>query len=185
MRGVMSLFLDRAFRAAKLDASLYEEVVADTRAMTQAMIIVFLYGVAAAYGTFGRSGPVGINIAIVTTIIGWYIWTFFIYMAGARLFPESKTTADRKSLLRALGFASGPGWIRILGLVPGLSIASFAVSSIWMIVTATVATKQALNYSSTTRAAIICLVCWIISALVQLILYVILFSAFGVPTKAF
>lgn len=180
----MGLLLDRTFRAVKLDASLYEEVAADTSAMTQSMIVMFIYGAASAYGTFGRSGAVGANIGIVTTIIGWYIWTFFIYIAGARLFPESQTTADRKALLRALCFASGAGWIRILGLVPGLTAIAFSVASIWMIVTATVATKQVLNYTRTARAAIICLVCWIISTLVQGVLYVILFQAFGVPIKA-
>ena len=41
MRGPMNLFLNRLFRAAKLDASLYEEVITDTGTMFQAMMAVF------------------------------------------------------------------------------------------------------------------------------------------------
>ena len=48
----MSLFLNRLFRAAKLDAGLYEEVIADTGTMFQAMMAVFIFSVASAYGSF-------------------------------------------------------------------------------------------------------------------------------------
>jgi hypothetical protein len=52
----MNLFFIRALRAAKLDASLFDEVMADAKARTQAIIVVFLYGAAVAYGIFGRGG---------------------------------------------------------------------------------------------------------------------------------
>ena len=52
----MSRVFFRAWRAAKLDASLFDEVMADAKAMTQAIIVVFIYGAAVAYGTFGRAG---------------------------------------------------------------------------------------------------------------------------------
>jgi len=53
----MSRFFIRALRAAKLDASLFDEVMADTKAMTQSIIVVFIYCAAFAYGTFGRALP--------------------------------------------------------------------------------------------------------------------------------
>jgi len=53
----MNLFFIRALRAAKLDASLFDEVMADAKAKTQAIIVVFLYGAAVAYGIFGRGAP--------------------------------------------------------------------------------------------------------------------------------
>lgn len=176
----MSPFFSRAFRAAKLDASLFEEVLADTKAMTQAMIAVFLYGAAVAYGIFGRAGVAGINSAIFITLIGWYIWAFSTYIIGVRLFPETGTAADRKAFMRAMGFASSPGWLRLLGLVPEIGGAVFAVISIWMVVAAVVAVKKALNYTSTQRAAAITIVCWILSTLFQGLLYIIFFSVFGI-----
>ncbi len=38
----MNLFFIRALRAAKLDASLFDEVMADAKARTQAIIVVFI-----------------------------------------------------------------------------------------------------------------------------------------------
>ena len=50
-----------------------------------------------------------------------------------------------------MGFASSPGWLRLLGLVPEVGGVIFAVASIWMVVAAVVAVKKALNYTSTQR----------------------------------
>ena len=176
----MKLFFIRAYRAAKLDATVFDEVMENTKLMTQAIIVVFFYGMAVSYGTFGRAGVTGINSALVITLIGWYIWAFSTYIAGVRLFPEAGTTADRKAFMRAMAFASSPGWLRILGLVPEMGGAVFAVISIWMVVAAVVAVKKALNYSSTQRAAAITVVCWILSTLFQGLLYIMFFSVFGV-----
>ncbi len=181
----MNLFFIRALRAAKLDASLFDEVMADTKARTQAIIVVFLYGAAVAYGIFGRGGVAMINSAIFMTLIGWYIWAFSVYIIGARMFPESRTTADRKAFMRAMAFASSPGWLCLLGLVPGLGITVWVGASVWMIMATVVAVKKALNYSSTYRAAGITVVCWILSTLFQGLMYIIIFSAFGVSKSQF
>jgi hypothetical protein len=181
----MNRFFIRAWRAAKLDASLFEEVMADMKANTQSIIVVFLYGTAVAYGTFGRAGVAGINGAIIITLIGWYIWAFSTYFVGVRLFPEAQTTADRKAFMRAMGFASSPGWLRLLGLVPGLGGAIFGGASVWMVVAAVVAVKKALNYESTQRAAAITVVCWVLSTLIQGLMYIIFFSTFGVTKPPF
>ncbi len=181
----MNLLFIRAYRAAKLDASLYDEVMADAKARIQAIIVVFLYGAAVAYGIFGRGGVAMINSAIFMTLIGWYIWAFSVYIIGARMFPESRTTADRKAFMRAMAFASSPGWLCLLGLVPGLGMTVWVGASVWMIVAVVVAVKKALNYSSTYRAAGITVVCWILSMLLQGLMYIIYFSAFGVTKSPF
>jgi len=105
----MSRFLNRFYRAAKLDVSLYQEIVEDGGTMNQALIVVFIYCMASAYGTFGRTGATGINIGMITTLLGWYVWAFSTYIVGARFLPETQTKPDRKALMRALGFASAPG----------------------------------------------------------------------------
>ena len=61
MRGGMKLFFIRAFRAAKLDAGVFDEVMENPKLMTQAIIVVFIYGAAVAYGSFGRAGVAGIK----------------------------------------------------------------------------------------------------------------------------
>ena len=179
----MSRFFSRAFRAAKLDVSLFEEVMADAKAMTQSIIVVFIYGAAVAYGSFGRAGVAGINSAIIITLIGWYIWAFSTYFAGARLFPETGITDDRKAFMRAMGFASAPGILRILGFIPGFGILVVLVATGWMIAAATIGAKLALNYESTYRALGVCIIGMIISAVFQMIMFIMLFSAFGVTAR--
>ena len=181
----MNRFLDRLFRAAKLDAGLYDEVAVDTKAMFQAMMAVFLYSAASAYGNFGRAGVTGINFGMITTLFGWYVWAFSSYFIGVRLLPGAQVNANRKAVLRALGFATSPGLIRLLGLIPGMSGAVFLIASVWMIVAASVALKQVLGFESTSRAVVACVIGWIISAIFQGLLYVLLLSVFGIPATPF
>ena len=179
----MRLFLNRFLRAAKLDASLYREIIENAGLRNQALIVVFIYSMAAAYGTFGRTGATGTNIGMVTTLLGWYVWAFSTYIIGARLLPEDRTQADRKAVMRVLGFASAPGIFRALGFIPGLGIVILLTATGWMIATATIGIKQALNYESTSRALGVCIIGLIISAVFQGIVFILLFSAFGVSAK--
>lgn len=179
----MSLFLNRLFRAAKLDAGLYAEVSADTGTMFQAMMAVFLFSAASAYGGFGRAGSTGINFGMITTLVGWYVWFFSSYFIGVRLVPEAATKGDRKAVLRAMGFATSPGLIRLLGLIPDMAGVMFLTATIWMVVAAAVAIKQVLNYQSTFRAAGVCIIGWLIGAIFQGLMYFALLSVFGLPAK--
>jgi hypothetical protein len=138
---------------------------------------------ASAYGNFGRAGVAGINFGMITTLFGWYVWAFSNYFIGVRLLPETPVSVDRKSVLRALGFASSPGLLRLLGLLPDLSGIAIVVSSIWMVAAAAVAIKQALNFQSTTRAVVVCVIGWVISAVFQVLVYFLLLSVFGIPSK--
>lgn len=52
----MADFGNRIFRAAKLDAALYEEVEADKSALGQAMGVVVLSSIAAGIGLTAKSG---------------------------------------------------------------------------------------------------------------------------------
>ncbi|MCP4630914.1 MAG: hypothetical protein GY850_46515 [bacterium] len=179
----MNRFLNRFFRAAKLDVTLYQEIIADKGTLNQALIVVFIYSMAAAYGTFGGGGASKTNIVMITTLLGWYVWAFSTYIVGARILPESQTRPDRKALMRALGFASAPGILRLLGFIPGLGFVVLLAATGWMIAAATVGVKQALNYESTFRALGVCIIGMIISAVFQGLMFIMLFSAFGVGSK--
>ena len=181
----MGRFLERLFGAARLDPDLYDEVSANPKAMFQSLVVVFLYCAAAAYGTFGRTGVVGVNVAIITTYIGWYVWAFTSYMIGTRLLPEARTAKDKQALLRAMGYATAPGVIRLLALMPGMGAAALWIATLWMIASSTVAIKQALFYESIYRALGVCTIGCIAGAMVQLLLFVILFSVFGVSPTPF
>jgi hypothetical protein len=171
---MMASLMDRMIRAAKLDVSLYEEVEADTGALGQAMAVVVLSSVAVGIGSIARGGLGGILIGTIAALIGWYIWAYLTYFIGAKLLPESQTKADHGELLRTIGFSSSPGLIRVLGVIPALAPLVFLVAGIWMLVAMIIAVRQALDYTSTLRAVGVCLIGWIIQAIIIGLLFSIL-----------
>ena len=171
----MTSFQDRIIRAAKLDVNLYEEVEADTTSMGQAMGIVVLTSVAAGIGNLAGVGLGGVVMGTIAALVGWYLWAWLTYMIGTKLLPEPQTKADIGELLRTIGFASSPGLIRVLGIVPGLGGVVHPVAAIWMLVAMVVAVRQALDYKSTPRAVGVCMIGWII----QILILAFLFSLMG------
>lgn len=176
----MDTFQNRIIRAAKLDVNLYEEVEADKGALGQAMGVVVISSLAAGVGSFMKGGIAGILLGTVMALIGWYIWAYLAYFIGTRILPEPQTSADHKELLRTLGFASSPGLIRVIGIIPGLTGIVFFVSTIWMLVAMVIAVRQALDYKSTGRAVGVCVIGWI----VQIVILALLFAVFGGPAKS-
>jgi len=168
---------NRAIRAAKLDATLYEEVEADKTSLGQAMTVVVVSSIAAGIGSAVHGGVGGLFLGTIAAVLGWYVWAYLTYLIGTRLLPEPQTDADIGQLLRTTGFSSSPGVIRVLGIIPGFSQIVFVVASIWMLAAMVVAVRQALDYSGTLRAVGVCAIGWI----VQGIIIFLLFSILGVP----
>ena len=171
----MANFGNRIIRAAKLDASLYEEVEADKSALGQAMGVVVLSSIAAGIGNPSKTGILGMLMLALVALVGWYIWAYLTYFIGTKLLPEPQTKADHGELLRTIGFSSSPGLIRVLGIIPGLQSIVFPIAAIWMLVAMVIAVRQALDYSSTLRAIGVCLIGWVI----QMVLFVLLFYISG------
>ncbi len=156
---------ERMIRAAKLDAQLYEEVEADRGAMGQATAVVILAAVAAGIGSMGQGGVGGILALTVAALVSWYVWAFLTYLIGTKLLPEPATRADLGELLRTIGFSSSPGLIRLLGIIPGMTEIVFTVAGVWMLIAMVIAVRQALDYTSTLRAVGVCLIGWIVQAI--------------------
>jgi len=170
----MSDLKGRMIRAAKLDVQLYEEVEADTGALRQAMTVVILSSIAAGIGSIGLGGFRGIVFGILFSLAGWYLWAFITYFIGAKIFPEAQTMTDHGELLRTIGFSSSPGLIRIFGIIPFMTGIVFFISSVWMFVAMVVAVRQALDYKSTVRAVGVCLIGWLVQALILALFFVVL-----------
>jgi len=171
----MASITDRMMRAAKLDASLYEEVEADTTAMGQATIVVILSSIAGGIGTAAEGGMFGLIVGAIGSLIGWYIWAFLTYYIGTKWLPEPTTEADTGQMLRTLGFASAPGILRIAGVLPGVGIVALIVVPLWMLCAMVVAVRQALDYSGTGRAIVVCLIGFV----VQIVFLIVVFTLFG------
>ncbi len=177
----MHSYINRIVRAAKLDVNLYEEVEADKGAMGQAMGVVVLSSIAAGIGTIGTIGVKGIIIGAIIALIAWYAWAYITYFVGAKILPEPQTKAHPGELLRTIGFASSPGLIRVLAVIPGIAGIIFLITSIWMLIAMVIAVKQALDYQSTLRAIGVCIIGWVIQTIIIMILFSVLGGGYSKP----
>jgi hypothetical protein len=165
-------FLQRLIGAAALDAAIYEEVEADGSATVQAFVVVLGSSVAAGIGARGLGGETAVNITFIAMValLAWCGWALVTYAIGAFILPEPQTHADVGELLRTLGFASAPGLLRVFGILPGVTVPAFIVTSVWMLLAMIVAVRQALDYTRTRRAVAVCVLGWALSIAMALVL---------------
>jgi hypothetical protein len=171
----MASFTERMIGAAKLETATYEEVEHDPNALGQAIGVVVLSALASGIGSLG-GGPTGMVMGIVFALVGWFIWAGIIFLVGTKVMPEPETRADLGQLLRTMGFAASPGVLNVLGIIPILGwIVRFAVM-IWQLVAMVIAVRAALDYKTTGKAVIVCLIGWV----AYVVAVFVLGSIFGV-----
>ena len=168
-----SNFLKRIFRAIKIDPELYEEVEHDKSATLQAATVVILSSLAAGVGAISM-GASNFLLGPTLSLVNWFIWAFFIFIVGTKLFPDKQTKSNVGELLRTIGFASAPGIIRVLGLTPELMLVSFVGAQFWILACMVVAVRQALDYKSLWKAfGVVFLSGFIISLVSVLIIFIL------------
>ena len=163
----MASLTQRMIGAARLDVATYEEVEADQTATGQAMAVVLLGAVAAGIGAIGDAGIGGIVMATIGALVGWVLWAAVVWLVGTKILPEPGTSADIGELLRTLGFASSPGVLRVAGIIPVIGVVVNLVVALWMLVAMVIAVRQALDYTSTGRAVVVCLIGFVINVVVM------------------
>lgn len=136
--------IDRMKGAAMLDVATYEEVEHDPEATLQAAGVVTLVAVASALGSW-QLGPVAIAWGAVSALLSWGLWAGVTYVVGDKLFGGTATWGE---LLRTLGFAQAPGVLAILIIIPLVGWVFALVMFVWMLATAVVAIRQALDFST-------------------------------------
>ena len=170
---MISIFLDRLFRAIKIDVELYEEVEKDKSATLQAGIVVVLSSLAAGVGAL-QIGASNFLLAPVISLLSWYILALILYFVGVKLFGGSKTKSNHGEILRTIGFSSAPGLIRVFGVTPDLMKITFIGSQIWMLACMVVAVYSVLNYGSLWKAFGVVIIASLFQAFFLLLIYVFL-----------
>lgn len=161
----MTTFIRRVLGVFGIDAATFEEVEADAGATRQAMLVVVLASIGAGIGNAGV-GDAAAPVIVWTTagaLLAWATWAALIYYLGTRVMPEATTRADLGQVLRTLGFAAAPGMLRAFETFGNTRWFVLPITSIWMIMAMTIGVRQALDYSSTTRAAALALLGWSVS----------------------
>lgn len=157
--------VERMLGVAKLDVKTYEAIEADTGAIPQAAAVVGIVALAGGIGALADNGLLGLAFGFVAAFVGWVLFSYVTYFVGTRLLGGPATQATPEELMRVLGFAQAPSVLAVFGLIPILGGLVAFVGSIWALVTAIVAIRQALEVS-TGRAIAIGLVAAIATGLV-------------------
>lgn len=155
-----SSFIGRLIAAASLDPRVYEELELDNRALGQALLTVLLSGLAMGAGAFGRLGLGGAISVATASVFGWLLWAGLTFVIGMTLLRGARTEATWGQLLRTTGFATSPGLLGILGVVPVLSGFIVFVAAVWILLAFVVAVRHALDYASFWPALGVCVIGW-------------------------
>ena len=168
-------FPERAIGAARLEIPVFEEIEADRTATGQALIVVVLSSLAAGIGLSAGLYDAPAVHRVVLYLILWVFWAISTYIVGVYLMPEPQTQTNVGELLRTIGFAASPGILRILGVIPAIGGTIYVISTVWMLVAMVIAIRQALDYRSTGRAVVVCLITFIIGVIVSALFGALLF----------
>lgn len=166
----MATLTERMVGAMQANVKTFQEIEADSNAMGQAVAVIVIAGVAALIGNVWRAG-IGVGVMrLISSIIGYALWSLIVVLVGTKLMPEPTTKADFNEGFRVIGFTASPGIFNVLAIVPFLGQLISFVIWIWMVVIGVVAVREVLDYTSTARAIVVCLiaavVCWIITFLI-------------------
>ncbi len=172
-------------RAVRLEPSLYEEVEADDTATTQALLVIVLVsvatgigaGIAGLGGSHGALGFLwGLIIGILTSIFGWLLMSFLVYIIGTTILKGPQTSSTWGECLRTIGFANSPGVLRFFSFIPFLGGLIAFVVFVWILIASIIAIRQALD-TTTLRAIVVGIIGWIIYAVIYFVVQAIFLGA--------
>ena len=135
-----STFFNRVFRSIKIDPDVYDEVQRDKSATLSAAFVVVISSLAAGIAA-KQLGASSFIFAPILSLLSWFVWAYIVYFVGVKLFPDPKTKTTHAALLRAIGFSSAPGIIRVFGFTPELMTVTFIGSALWMLACMVVAVR--------------------------------------------
>jgi hypothetical protein len=148
-------FGDRIVGAMKLDPNTFEDIERDPTAMGQAVGVIALAAVSLGLGNIWYGGVPGILFGICTSLIGYSFWSVVVWLVGTKLMPDPATKADFPEAFRVIAFASAPGILGAVTIIPLLGWLLMLVIWLWSIAAMVVAVKAVLDYTDTFKAVIV------------------------------
>jgi cobalamin synthase len=154
----MGLFFRRFIGVLALDASMFEEIEADSRASLHAVAAV----IAAAGG--GRIAAIELGLTksdsfIVVMMIALgavLVWITAVAAIGIYALAQPQTHSNMRELLRTVGFAAAPGVFLAFAAIQPVAPVVVGIVLMWTIATTVMAVRQSLDYRDTWRAVAVC-----------------------------
>jgi hypothetical protein len=161
----MPRFMMRLLGVLVLDPVAFEEIEADRRAAMQSVIVVAAVCLSGGFAAAGLeiAGAAGVVTGALMALGAWLVWVVLIAALGSYAMAEPQTKSDLPELLRVLGFAAAPGVFFALAAMRAVAPLVVVAVAIWMVAAAVLGLRQALDYRSTTRAAAVCVISWVLS----------------------
>jgi len=183
------MFLARVKGVLRLDAATFEEIEADKSATMQAFWIVAAIALLNSLTIFLASlwlgpeltelqrelaadlplpvpvlSPAGLFVqSLVTTLLGWLLWSAATYVIGTRLFGGQATLAE---MLRVIGFAQFPRLLSIVQFIPCLGDLLNVIGWVWALAAGFVSIRQGLDLGNG-RTIVTVLISFLLVALVN------------------
>ena len=154
----MASFAERMAGAMKADVRTFEEIEADQTAAPQAIAVIVIASLASLIGNVFRIGLTGGFMMLILNLCGYALWALIVVFIGTKLMREPTTKADFNEGFRVIGFTAAPGVFNVLAIIPLLGWVISSVIWVWIVVIGVVAVRQVLDYNSTARAIIVCLI---------------------------
>lgn len=163
-------FGERVIGALKLDANTFEDIERDPSAIGQSVGVIVLAAVSTAVGWIWYGGLTGIFTGIISSLIGYAIWSLVIWLVGTKVMPEPATKADFPEVFRVIAFAAAPLVLGAATIVPLLGWLILLVLYLWSIAAMVVAVRQVLDYTDTFKAAIVVVIGFVAYLVISVLL---------------
>lgn len=164
--------LDRMVKSARLDRDTFLDLKEDSSATRQALVVLALAGASFGVGFASSIGYravvpllLGAAFGAIFSLVLGFVWLSLTFLVGTRIFHA---TSDYWSLARPMFFATSPGLVFLIMLIP-VSIVPDIVRAIgvaWIAISTVFAIRAALGLDSQRS-----LLAFILVALIVLIGY--------------
>src|SRR5688572_21646282 len=152
---LMASFGERVVGAMTLNAATFQEIENDPTAMGQAVGVIALAAVSMGLGWIFYSGLTGIVWQILSSLVAYTIWAVFIWLFGTKVMPDPATKADFPETFRTVAFATAPGVLGIITIIPLLGWLLYFGIILWQLAAMVVAVREVLDYTDTVKAVIV------------------------------
>ena len=138
--------LNRAIGVFKLDVPTFEEIEHNASLTLPAAVIVGLVALISGVGTalfnaFARRSVVGGFFgSLISTFLGWIVWSAITWFVGTRFFGGQATIDE---MLRVIGFAHLPLLLSIIPCIGGV------IGGIWAFIAGFIGIRQGLDLDNT------------------------------------
>ena len=112
-------FIEIIIKAIKFDSSVYKLAKENKSYTKYSLFVVLVASLFTGVGTSIMTESSSIPKELISSLIGWILWSTVIYVLGTRILGYEATFTE---LLRTLGIAYSPGVMNNFGIINEISI---------------------------------------------------------------